>query len=431
MDKPAGPGHSKNPKQKAMSQHQHALNVECPQCHHVFDVEASLSQQIEKRLKADLAKGQKKALDELEVERQKIADQKNELARMQAAIQQQVDLRVKQEREAIKADAQKEAQQASAAELQALADKAKAQSEELKALKKEQLDLLDEKEKLAQAKADLELEAKKTIAKERKRIEEEVKQREDEAHRMKDREKDMLLEKMKEQVEDLKRKMEQGSMQVQGEVQELELRELLEDLFRHDSIEEVLTGANGADVLQVVHDRLGRPCGTIAYESKRTKAFSDRWVEKLKEDMHRHKAEVGVIVTEAMPKDMPAMGLRDGVFVCTFRDVPALAQVLRQSVLRIAEVRAQEENKDDKAHQLYAYFTSAEFKRRMQVIVEGYVVMKQQLDSEKRQMQKNWAAREKQLDALVNSATELQGSILGIAGKVIEAIEEGDNEELA
>ena len=414
-----------------MTPQQHALNVECPQCHHVFDVEASLSRQIEKRLKADLARDQKAALDELEAERKQLAEEKHALDRKQAAIQQQVDLRVKQEREAIKADALKEAQQASAAELQALADKTKAQSEELKALKKEQLDLLDEKEKLAQAKADLELDTKKAMANERKRIEDAVKKQAEEEFRMQLRQKDHVLEQMKQQLEEAKRKAEQGSMQVQGEVQELELRELLEDLFRHDSIEEVLTGANGADVLQVVHDRLGRPCGTIAYESKRTKAFSDRWVEKLKEDMHRHKAEVGVIVTEAMPKDMPAMGLRDGVFVCTFRDVPALAQVLRQSVLRIAEVRAQEENKDDKAHQLYAYFTSAEFKRRMQVIVEGYVVMKQQLDSEKRQMQKNWAAREKQLDALVNSATELQGSILGIAGKVIEAIEEGDNEELA
>lgn len=413
-----------------MSQHQHALNVECPQCHHVFDVEASLSQQIEKRLKADFAQNQKKALDELEAERAMLAEQKTELDRMRAAIQQQVDLRLKQERETIKEAALHEARQASAVELQALAEKAKAQSAELNALKKEQLDLINEKEKLAQAKADLELEARKTIDKERKRIEQEVQQREAETHRMKDREKDLLLEKMKEQVEDLKRKMEQGSMQVQGEVQELELRELLEDLFRHDSIEEVLTGANGADVLQVVHDRLGRPCGTIAYESKRTKAFSDKWVEKLKEDMHRHKAEVGVIVTEAMPKDMPAMGLRDGVFVCTFRDVPALAQVLRQSVLRIAEVRAQEENKDEKAHQLYAYFTSAEFKRRMQVVVEGYSVMKQQLDAEKRLMTKQWAAREKQLDALVNSATDLQGAILGIAGQTMEALTEGTEADL-
>lgn len=419
-----------NPNQEAMSQHQHALNVECPQCHHVFDVEASLSQQIEKRLKADFAQNQKKALDELEAERAMLAEQKTELDRMRAAIQQQVDLRLKQERETIKEAALHEARQASAVELQALAEKAKAQSAELNALKKEQLDLINEKEKLAQAKADLELEARKTIDKERKRIEQEVQQREAETHRMKDREKDLLLEKMKEQVEDLKRKMEQGSMQVQGEVQELELRELLEDLFRHDSIEEVLTGANGADVLQVVHDRLGRPCGTIAYESKRTKAFSDKWVEKLKEDMHRHKAEVGVIVTEAMPKDMPAMGLRDGVFVCTFRDVPALAQVLRQSVLRIAEVRAQEENKDEKAHQLYAYFTSAEFKRRMQVVVEGYSVMKQQLDAEKRLMTKQWAAREKQLDALVNSATDLQGAILGIAGQTMEALTEGTEADL-
>ncbi len=413
-----------------MSQHQHALNVECPQCHHVFDVEASLAARIEKRLKTELAKGQKEALDELETERKKLADQKHELDRMQAAIQQQVDHRVKQEREAIKEVALKEARQANAAEFQVLSEKAKAQNAELNALKKDQLDLLNEKEKLVQAKADLELETKKALDKERKRIELEVQQRAVEAHRMKDREKDMLIAQMTEQVKDLKQKMEQGSMQLQGEVQELELRELLEDLFRHDSIEEVLTGANGADVLQVVHNRLGRPCGTIAYESKRTKAFSDKWVEKLKEDMHRHKAEVGVIVTEAMPKDMPEMGIRDGVFICTFRDVRGLAHVLRESVLRLAEVRAQEHNRGDKAQVLYAYFTSPEFKRRMQVIVDGYSVMKQQLDAEMRLMKKQWAARDKQLNALVDSASELQGSILGIAGNVMEALTEGTENEM-
>lgn len=408
-----------------MSQHQHTLNVECPQCHHVFDVEASLSQQIEKRLKVEMAQGQKKAQETLEAERKKLADLTVELDQRRASIQEQVDLRVKQERHAIMEVALKEARETSATELQALMDKTKAQGVELNALKKEQLELLHEKEKLANAKADLELEAKKIISKERKRIEEEVKLREDESHRMKDREKDLLLEKMKEQVAALKRKMEQGSMQVQGEVQELELRELLEDLFRQDSIEEVLTGANGADILQVVHDRLGRPCGTIAYESKRTKVFSDKWVEKMKEDMHRHKAEVGVIVTEAMPKAMTSMGMRDGVFVCTFHDAAALAQVLRDGVLRIAEVRAQQENRGEKAQVLYAYLTSPEFKRRMQVIVEGYSVMKQQLEAEKRLMQKQWAARDKQLTALVESAADLQGSILGIAGNVMEALEEG------
>ncbi len=409
-----------------MTKHEHALNVECPQCQHVFDVEASLSLQIEKRLKIDLAKDQKKGWDELEAERQKLDDQAHQLSLKQAAIQQQVDLRVKQERETIKAQALKEAQEANQVEYQALVNKASAQSTELGKLKKEQLDLLKEKERLESLRSDIELDTKKAIAKERKRIEEEVKQREDEAHRMKDRETELLMEKMKEQVEDMKRKMEQGSMQVQGEVQELELLDLLDGLFRSDAIEEVPTGANGADVLHTVHDRLGRPCGTIAYESKRTKTFSDKWIEKLKEDVQRHKAEVGVIVTEAMPKDMPNMGFRDGVFVCSFHEIKGMAHLVRQIVLRVAEVRSHNENKDDKAHVLYAFFTSPEFQRRMQVIVDGYSVMKQQLEGEKRLMQKQWAARAKQLDALVDSASELQGSILGIAGRTLETLTESD-----
>lgn len=409
-----------------MSQHQHALNVECPQCHHVFDVEASLSQQIEKRLKADLAKSQKKALAELDQQREELERQKKAIAQQQKHIDDQVEERLQRERKALEQEALRKAREAQSVEVQALKDKARERDTELARLKKEQLDLLDEKEKLERAKADLELETKKRFDKERKRIEQEVRQREEETHRMKDREKDLLLEKMKEQVEDLKRRMEQGSMQVQGEVQELELRELLEDLFRHDTIQEVLTGANGADVLQVVHDRHGRPCGTIAYESKRTKAFSDRWVDKLKEDMQQHKAEVGVIVTETMPKDMPALGLRNGVFVCSFSDVRAVAQMLRHGILRVAEVRAQEDNKDEKAAQLYAFFTSAEFKQRMGTIVNGYTELQQQLQNEKRAMNKLWKAREAHIIRMLDSATQLQGSILGIADQTNEAIAELD-----
>jgi hypothetical protein len=413
-----------------MSQHQHALNVECPQCHHVFDVEASLSQQIEKRLKADLAKGQKKALADIEQQRDELERQKQAVAQQQRTIDQQVEERLQAERKGVEQEALNKAREAQALEMQALKDKAKERDTELARLKKEQLDLLDEKEKLERAKADLELETKKALAKARKTIEEEAKQRAEEEFRMQLRQKELALEQTRQQLEEAKRKAEQGSMQTQGEAQELELQELLEATFRQDAIEEVSKGANGADVLHHVQDHFGRHRGTIAYESKRTKAFSDKWIEKLKEDMQRHKAEVGVIVTETMPKDMPEMGVRDGVFICTFREARALAQILRDSILRLAEVRAQEHNRDDKAQVLYAYFTSPEFKRRMQVIVQGYATMKQQLDAEKRLMQKQWAAREKQLDALVDSATELQGSILGIAGNVMEALTEGSENDM-
>ncbi|MGV9013527.1 MAG: DUF2130 domain-containing protein [Flavobacteriales bacterium] len=407
-----------------MEKHNHSLNVECPQCHHVFDVEASLSKQIEKSLKADLAKGQQKALDELQKQREAVDLQQQEIARERATIQQRVDQRVKEERAQIKTSAQKEAQQAQAEEMQALQKKAEEQSQKLSQMKKEQLALLEMKEKLEQAKEDIELETKKAMEKERKRIEADVKQREAEAHRMTDREHQELVKSLTDQIGDLKRRVEQGSMQVQGEAQELELRDLLEDLFRQDVIEEVAKGANGADVLHLVQDRLGRSCGTIAYESKRTKGFSDKWIDKLKGDMQRHQAEIGVVVTETMPKGMTCMGLRDGVFICSFGEVRGLAQVLRQSIVNLSTVRVQEDNRDDKAKVLYAYFTSSDFKRRMQVIVDGYGAMKQQLDKEKQQMQKHWAARDKQLEALVGSATELQGSILGISGNIMEALTE-------
>ncbi|MCB0809821.1 MAG: DUF2130 domain-containing protein [Flavobacteriales bacterium] len=412
-----------------MSKHDHPLHVECPACHHEFDVEQSLSQQIEKRLRADYEKDRTKAQQELDQEREKLAKEKEALHKREQAIQDQVNERVKAERAAIEAKALKEAEAAKQEELEQLRKKAEDQRKALSDLKKEQLELMDEKEKLQNMKADLELENKRTLAKERQRIEEEVRKREEEEFRMKLREKEVAMEQLKVKLEEATRRAEQGSMQVQGEAQELELFDLLNELFRMDEVQEVAKGANGADVLHVVHDRLGRPQGTVAYESKRTKAFSDRWVDKLKEDMQRHKAEIGVIVTEAMPKDMPTMGMRNGVFVCSFAEVRGLALVLRRTVLRVAEVRTQEENKEEKAHQMYAFLTSPEFKQRMQVLLEGYATMKEQLEKEKRSMTRQWAAREKQLDALVTSASELQGAIMGISGKALEAIEEHETHE--
>lgn len=228
-----------------------------------------------------------------------------------------------------------------------------------------------------------------------------MKQREAEAHRMKDREKDLVMEKLKERVEDMKRRMEQGSMQVQGEAQELELRELLEDLFRSDTIDEVATGANGADVLQHVFDRLGRSCGTIAFESKRTKAFSEKWIDKLKEDMHRHKAEVGVIVTESMPKDMPNM-VCGMVYSCAvsrkwrpWRRFSGKACCGSPKCAPMRRTRMARPTCSLPLHQLR---------------VSGYTELQEQLAAEKRAMTKLWKAREAHIDRMLTSAGELQGS---------------------
>lgn len=403
-----------------MSQHNHPLNVECPQCHHLFDVEASLTAGIEARLKADLAQGKQKFLDDLAVTREQLEAREKKISEQEAGIKQAVEARVKQTQDAIKAEALKEASKATADELQLLRKKDEEREQELSGLKREKLSLLQERQALDRQREAMDLDVKTQVLEGRRAIEAEVRKAEEEKHRLTLREEQLKNERLLEDLEEAKRRADQGSVQLQGEAQERELREVLEDEFRFDHIEDVPNGTKGADVLQTVRDHMARLCGSITLESKRTKNFNEKWIEKLRADMQATRSEVGVIVTQTMPKDMPCMGFRDGVFVCNFAEVKGAVHLLRQALMRLAEVRAQEQHKEAKSTMLYAYFTSAEFKERMHTIVSGYTELQTQLNSEKNAMTRIWKAREKHIQRMLLSTTELEGAIIGIAGRTNE-----------
>lgn len=219
----------------------------------------------------------------------------------------------------------------------------------------------------------------------------------------------------------MKRKAEQGSMQLQGEVQELALEEMLRNAFPFDLIEEVGKGVRGADCIQTIRNNFGQECGKIIYESKRTKDFSADWIEKLKADMRNQKAEVAVIVTQAMPKDMNSFGTRDGVWICTFSEVKALAHILRDGIIKVHQASKAHENKGDKIHLLYDYLTSTEFAEQWKAIREGFMSMKLSIQKERDAMEKLWKAREKQLEKILLNAAHIQGSVEGISG--MEAVD--------
>lgn len=244
----------------------------------------------------------------------------------------------------------------------------------------------------------------------------------DESSLLKIKELQLQLEDQKKLAEEMKRKAEQGSMQSQGEVQELAIEEWLRDNFPLDVIEEVKKGARGADCLQIVHTRNRQNCGTIYYESKRTKDFQAGWIEKFKNDIRDKNATLGVLVTEAMPNDMERMGLKDGVWICTFEEFKGLCTVLRESVIKLSEARLSQENKGDKMEMLYSYLTSNEFKLQIEGIVEGFTQMQSDLDAEKRAMARLWKQREKQLEKVLLNTTNMHGSIRGIAGSAIQAV---------
>ena len=227
----------------------------------------------------------------------------------------------------------------------------------------------------------------------------------------------------------MQRKHDQGSMQMQGEILELAIEEWLASNFPLDNITEIKKGANGADCVQIVNTHSRANCGSIYYESKRARNFSGDWIEKFKADMRAKGITVGIFVTQAYPKGMDRMGLVDGVWICSYEEFKGLSAVIRESVIRISELTASQENKGDKMVMLYDYLISQEFKSQIEAIVEGFTQMKSDLDSEKRAMMKIWGSREKQIDKVITNTTTMYGSIKGIGGKAIgtvQALELGD-----
>ncbi|MEJ0033577.1 MAG: DUF2130 domain-containing protein [Bacteroidota bacterium] len=241
--------------------------------------------------------------------------------------------------------------------------------------------------------------------------------------RMKHAELQKKLDDQSKLINEMKRKSEQGSMQAQGEVQELALEDHLRYAFGRDRVEEVAKGKRGGDCIHYVKDAYNNVCGKILYESKRTKSFSNEWTSKLKEDMRLTQADIGVIVTEVLPSDMTHFGLRDSVWVCTFAEFKALAALFRESLCRVGEVRIAQENKGDKMMKLYDYLTSIEFKQKIEGIVESFQQMQDDLNKEKAQAHARWARREKQIQQVIENTAGLYGDVRGIAGNAVKEIQ--------
>jgi hypothetical protein len=215
-------------------------------------------------------------------------------------------------------------------------------------------------------------------------------------------------------------------MQLQGEVQELAIEEWLAANFPLDTIEEIKKGARGGDCIQTVNTRTRQNCGTIYYESKRTKDFQPTWIEKFKSDIRLKGANIGVLVSEVLPSDMDRMGLKEGIWICTYDEFKGLCKVLRESIVQVSNAVASQENRGDKMVILYDYLTSNTFHMQIEAIVEGFTQMKIDLDSEKRSMQKSWKMREKQIEKVIDNTIDMYGSIKGIAGSAIQDIKQLD-----
>lgn len=299
----------------------------------------------------------------------------------------------------------------------------KENQEKLKLAGQKELDFIRKEQELKTRAEEMELEIQRKMQAERNQIVEQIKKQEIEKNLLKETEHQLRVKELEKQLEDqkkladeMRRKAEQGSMQLQGEVQELILEELLKSTFPFDTIGEVGKGVRGADCIQTVRNQFGQDCGKIIYESKRTKDFSNDWIDKLKKDMRGAGVDVAVIVTQSYPKGMNCFGEKDGVWICSFEEVKAVAFVLRDGIIRLSNATKSQENRGDKMHMLYDYLTGSEFSEQWKAIREGYMSMRLSIHRERDAMEKMWKMREKQLDKVLLNASSIKGSIEGIAG---------------
>lgn len=403
-----------------------STNIKCPNCGTEIDVQDIISHQLEEDLKKEfnvkLAKEKKKFEAEAETlmkEKEEFAKQKekeNELFTKRLAE------KIKEEKEKLSYEVKKKLEEEQSEQFAELQKELNEKSKQIKELNKSKAEIERLKREKEELKESIEAEAQKTLNNKLSEEKEKIRKSEEQKVELKFREYEKQIEDQKKLVEEMKRKQEQGSMQMQGEVQELAIEDWLRNNFPLDTIDEIKKGARGADCLQIVNTRTKQNCGSIYYESKRTKEFQKGWIAKFKADLGDKGADLGVLVTDAMPSDMERMGMKDGIWICTFDEFKGLCFVLRESLIQLSMAISSQENKGDKMSMLYDFLTSNEFKFQIEAIVEGFTQMKDDLESEKRSMQRIWKTREKQIEKVITNTVNMYGSIKGIAGKAIGTV---------
>lgn len=403
-----------------------ARHIQCPHCGGDIDVNDLLYHQVEEEL---TRKFRQKLADEQQRYRQQFEELESEKAALEAqkraheqAVAEAVRVAISEEKKRLQQQLRTSMEEEQAERFALLQSELNEKSERLRELNK----LAAEMERLKREKEEMrdriEAESQKKLTTMLGEERQKIRKSEEEKSLLRISEREQVIEQLRQQLTEAQRKAEQGSMQIQGEAQELVIEEFLTSTFPLDSVEEVKKGAHGADCLQIVNTRTRSNCGSIYYESKRAKNFSPAWIEKFKHDIREKGADIGVLVTAAMPADMQRMGLRDGVWICTFGEFQGLSAVLRETVIRLDQAVSAQENRGDKMGMLYDYLTGNEFRMQVEAIVEGFTQMQADLDAEKRAMQGIWKKREKQIQKVLLNTTQMHGSVKGIAGSAVQSV---------
>ncbi len=368
-------------------------NIICPKCGTSISIDDALTHQIEARLDQEYKDKEKELRNIIEKENEVIlATKEDEL--------------IKQVKKSVEKD--------SLAEKKFLEEQLAEKDLKLKESRQNELDLIKDKQKLKDEKDSFELEKTRQLDEERKQIEEEASKKATEAQQSKIDQLNKQLSDATKAKDELARKLEQGSQQTQGEVQEIILEELLKSEFIYDDILPVPKGVNGADVVQVVKTKNGVECGKIIWESKKTKTWTEGWIQKLKDDQRLIRADIAVIVSSVLPAGAESISLRDGVWVCDINLAISIATALRQSLEAVSREKTMSVGKNEKMEILYSYLTGTEFKQRIETIVETFSMMKTSLDKERAYFEKSWTEKEKQIQRVIKNTVGIYGDLNGI-----------------
>ena len=398
-----------------------ATEVKCPSCGHSFPMEEVMNEEYKTQLRTQM---QQYTVQKEQEYKTKFEEFNKKEQQQNQAFEQRLLQEKQQLQKTIEENLRKSIGGDFENQLLLLQKNNQEANEKLKIPRQKEMDFLAREQELKTREEEMQIEIQRKLQEQRNDLAEQIRKQESEKfqlrdteHQLKNRELEKQLEDQKKLVDEMKRKAEQGSMQLQGEVQELILEDLLKNSFPFDKINEVGKGIRGADCIQTVRNSFGQECGKIIYESKRTKDFSMDWLEKLKRDMRANAIDVAVIVSQCYPKGMDCFGEVDGIWICSFDEVKAVAYVLRDGITKLHTLSRNQENKGDKMHLLYDYLTSHEFSEQWKAIREGFLSMKMSIQRERDTMEKLWKAREKQLEKVLLNAAHVQGSIEGIAGR--------------
>lgn len=417
-----------------------ATMIKCPSCGHEFPLEEALNDELKEAIEREKQELRDKMIKFQRQNEEKLKQKEEafELFKRQQEQQfrSQLDTELKRQNQEMETTIRKNLAADYENQLTLLKDSNRENEEKLRSARLRELDFLRKEQELKTREEELEISLQRKLQEERGKLSEELRKLEEQKIAAKENEFQLRLRELEKQLEDqkklaeeMRRKAEQGSMQLQGEVQELALEEMLATTFPFDIITEVGKGVRGADCMQTVRNQLGQDCGKIIYESKRTKGFTRDWIEKLKADMRSQGADVAILVTQTMPDDMSQFGEKNGIWICSFTEVRALAQVIREGIIKVFQAARNQENKGDKMHMLYDYLTSHEFSEQWTAIREGFMSMKLSIQKERDAMERLWKAREKQLEKVLLNAAHIRGSIEGIAGSESVNLQLLDDEE--